>query len=254
MLTCPQLALRPHTPAPVRTPTPTPTFSFHIYYIHIYLLGIGHPSPSYRRAPPAPTRIPTPKSCSDSSLAFIVMIYLFLLLCTRDLSRLISAPTPIRLCPRPRPRLRPLLTPSPFYHNYDIYILLLCTGHLFTVISTSWHTPTSILTPLHTSPTPPTPTPTTPPPTKTYTTLVPKLEKHPPFRGFWTKKHPLFNQNCWFWGPMIHPFLKQNAILFPLYKIKYFFVKVKLIVSNISLCTPYFSLHLERVFKYSFQV
>ena len=79
-------------------------------------------------------------------------------------------------------------------------------------------------------------------PTKTYTTLVPKLEKYPPFADSRREKHPFFNRNRWFWGPIKHPFLKQNAILFSLYKMKYLFVKAILIVSNIFLCTSYFSL------------
>ena len=50
--------------------------------------------------------------------------------------------------------------------------------------------------------------------------LVPKLG-NTPFNGFWTRKNLSFNRNRWFWGPIKHPFSKQNAIIFPLYKIKY---------------------------------
>ena len=48
-------------------------------------------------------------------------------------------------------------------------------------------------------------------PTKTYTTLVSQLEKT--FSRM-KKKHPFFKRNRWFWDPMKHHFLKQNAILF----------------------------------------
>ena len=47
--------------------------------------------------------------------------------------------------------------------------------------------------------------------------------KTPSFRGFWTKKKPLFQPNSairWFWGPTKHPLLKQNAISFLWYKVK----------------------------------
>ena len=54
-------------------------------------------------------------------------------------------------------------------------------------------------------------------------------------------------------GPIKRPFLKQNAILFSLFKIKYPFVKVRLIVSNLFFCVHrIFSMsNLERVFRYS---
>ena len=59
-------------------------------------------------------------------------------------------------------------------------------------------------------------------PTKTYTTLVPKLEKYPLFADSGREKHPFFNRNRWLWGPIKHPFWKQNAILFSLHKMNFF--------------------------------
>ena len=47
-------------------------------------------------------------------------------------------------------------------------------------------------------------------PTKTYTTLVPKFAKHPLFAEFGRKKHPFFNRNRWFRGPIKHPFLSKT--------------------------------------------
>ena len=35
------------------------------------------------------------------------------------------------------------------------------------------------------------------------------------------EKHPFFKRNRWFWGPIKHPFLKQNVILSSLYKINF---------------------------------
>ena len=59
------------------------------------------------------------------------------------------------------------------------------------------------------------------------------------------EKHLSFNQNQWFWGPIKHPFLKQNAIIFPLYKIKYPFCESEInCVSHFFPCTSYFSLRL----------
>ena len=81
-------------------------------------------------------------------------------------------------------------------------------------------------------------------PTKTYgvTTLVPMLDKYPLFADSGRERHPFFNRNRRYWGPIKRPFLKQNAILSSLYKIKYSFVKAGMIVTNIFLGTSYFCL------------
>ena len=50
-------------------------------------------------------------------------------------------------------------------------------------------------------------------PTKAYTTLVPMFEK-PPFSRILDEKKTFFNRNRWFWGPIKHPFFKQNANFF----------------------------------------
>ena len=42
-----------------------------------------------------------------------------------------------------------------------------------------------------------------------------------PFSRILGEKKPFFNRNRWFWGPVKHPFLKQNAQLSSLYEIKY---------------------------------
>ena len=85
-------------------------------------------------------------------------------------------------------------------------------------------------------------------PTKTYTTLVPKREKQPLFADSGRKKtRPFFNRNRWFWGPIKHPFLKQNAISFSSYKIKYPICdsEINCIKHKASLlCTSYFALRL----------
>ena len=73
---------------------------------------------------------------------------------------------------------------------------------------------------------------------------IPKLEKYPIFADSGREKHPFFNWKRWFWGPIKHPFLKQNAILFSLYKIKYPFCEseIKCIKHFFFLRTSYFSL------------
>ena len=60
------------------------------------------------------------------------------------------------------------------------------------------------------------PAPDSPP--KRIPCSYPSLEN---FSRILDEKRTLFNRNRWFWGPIKHHFLKKNAILFSLYKIKY---------------------------------
>ena len=83
--------------------------------------------------------------------------------------------------------------------------------------------------------------PTTPTPTPTPTPSMPRTEisKSPTFRGFWSKRNPLFNWNRWFWGLIEHLIFIQNDI-FSLCIVKSsFFVKARMIVSN----SRHFSVH-----------
>ena len=41
-----------------------------------------------------------------------------------------------------------------------------------------------------------------------------QLWKIPPFRGFWTEKHPFFNRNRWFWGLVKHFFEAKSDFCF----------------------------------------
>ena len=71
------------------------------------------------------------------------------------------------------------------------------------------------------------------------------------------EKHLSFNRNRWFWGPIKHPFLKQNAIIFPLYKIKYLFCEseINCVFNIFSMCIVFFiPSNLERISKYSSKV
>ena len=51
------------------------------------------------------------------------------------------------------------------------------------------------------------------------------------FRGFLTQKHPFSHRKRRFWGPIKHIFFKQHAF-FSSYKMKYLFVKVRIIACN----------------------
>ena len=77
-----------------------------------------------------------------------------------------------------------------------------------------------------------------------YNMLVAKFEKTPPFRGFWTKKHPFFKQNLWFWGPIKHPLFKQSAFFFRSIRYSTLFMKVN---NCIKLKTCFY---VRRVFHY----
>ena len=68
------------------------------------------------------------------------------------------------------------------------------------------------------------------------------------------EKHLSFNRNRWFWGPIKHPFSKQNAIIFPLYKIKYPFCESEIVFNIFFVYIVFFiTSNLERIFKYSSQ-
>ena len=83
-------------------------------------------------------------------------------------------------------------------------------------------------------------------PTKAYTTLVPKFKKIPPFRGFWTKKTPLFQPKSLILTLNKTPLFKQNAICSQC-KIEYPFCENENICKYIKLKTFFY---VRRIFHY----